>query len=80
MKYHASAVIVYLHKLPNRGKSFSTSGTVIFLRMLEVTFESQLSVIPIFNLSSTYLTTIVCKISLEFNSTRLTVVKGWGNK
>jgi hypothetical protein len=48
--------------------------------MLEVTFESQLSVISIFNLSSTYLTTIVCKISLEFNSTRLTVVKGWGNK
>ncbi|QEI43243.1 hypothetical protein BMF77_03859 [Dolichospermum sp. UHCC 0315A] len=80
MKYHASAVIVYLHKLPNRGKSFSTSGTVIFLRMLEVTFESQLSVISIFNLSSTYLTTIVSKISLEFNSTRLTVVKGWGNK
>jgi|688.fasta_scaffold03816_26 hypothetical protein len=80
MKYHASVVIVYLHKLPNRGKSFSTSGTVIFLRMLEVTFESQLSVIFIFNLSSTYLTTIVSKISLEFNSTRLTVVKGWGNK
>ncbi|MFN7854376.1 hypothetical protein [Anabaena sp. AL09] len=33
--------------------------------MLEVTFESQLSVISIFNLSSTYLTTIVCKISAK---------------